>query len=162
VLQNYGNTEFRITNFRWQQDRDLPGVHGRPTEQMQPLESSPPKMRKCSECISAAIRPPKNPRCPLFYRSPPFYSPTEGRYKLTNDALNASYFLCRLNPTIFFLPSYISTYDLGPTNPFTHILFRLAGQFGRPDPLHTSRPIQKRLQRFPRISAESSIFADST
>jgi hypothetical protein len=73
-------------------------------------------MRRCSERISATIRPPKNPT-PPFQRIPvPFIAQGRGRYKLTTDALNASYFLPRFNPSISFLPPYGSTYDLGHTN----------------------------------------------
>jgi hypothetical protein len=87
------------TGRRWQQDGDQPGAHGRPAQQKQPLESNQSEMRRCSEPISAALRPPQIdvplPRIPV-----PFIAEGRGRYKLTSDALNASVFFRRLNPTI--------------------------------------------------------------
>jgi hypothetical protein len=91
------------------------------------------KVRRCSERETTTIRPPPPKSTTSFYESPPFYSRREGRYKSTDEALNASYFLCRLNPMIFYLLSYGSTYDLGPTTPPALFLFKLAGPFGRPE-----------------------------
>jgi hypothetical protein len=65
------------TDRRWQQDGDLTGAHGRPAEQMQPLESNPSEMRRCFERISTAICPPRID-VPFPMNPRPFYSPREG------------------------------------------------------------------------------------
>jgi hypothetical protein len=59
----------KLQNTRWQRDGDLPGAHGRPTEQKQPLESKETKMRRSSGRNQAALRLPNPQKTPKMRRS---------------------------------------------------------------------------------------------
>jgi hypothetical protein len=130
------------------QDRGLPGAHGRPAEQTQLPESDRPVRGDALNRFQQrfVLFPKSTSPIPRF--SPPFYSPREGRYMLT-AALNARYFSLYLKPTISLFPrSYhlrLRPYDFRTYD--SHILFRLAGPHGRPEP--PFRPIRPPIPRVP-------------